>query len=70
MDGAVLSQVYRRLERRRDLHKLRDLEDYSLLLQESPQEMESLFKELLIGVTRFFRDSESWEHGRNQLGQT
>jgi two-component system CheB/CheR fusion protein len=30
-------------------------------LQENPQETELLFKELLIGVTSFFRDPEAWE---------
>ncbi|MEZ6129366.1 MAG: CheR family methyltransferase [Planctomycetaceae bacterium] len=29
-------------------------------LQENPHEIDSLFKELLIGVTSFFRDPEAW----------
>ena len=31
------------------------------ILQENPQELELLFKELLIGVTSFFRDPAAWE---------
>ena len=31
-------------------------------LQGNPQELELLFKELLIGVTSFFRDPAAWEH--------
>jgi len=30
-------------------------------VQENPQELDILFKELLIGVTTFFRDPEAWE---------
>ena len=33
----------------------------SAILQENPQELELLFKELLIGVTSFFRDPAAWE---------
>lgn len=48
-------------QRRIDLHALHSLADYLRYLQENPQESELLFKELLIGVTSFFRDTEVWQ---------
>lgn len=41
--------------------QLEDIPNYIRLLQENPDEVENLFKELLIGVTNFFRDPESFE---------
>jgi two-component system CheB/CheR fusion protein len=53
--------VYRRIERRMGLHQINRIASYVRLLQENPQETELLFKELMIGVTRFFRDPDAWE---------
>ena len=53
--------VYRRIERRMGLHQINRISGYVRYLQENPQEVELLFKELLIGVTSFFRDPASWE---------
>jgi len=53
--------VWRRIERRIDLHQLDHISNYVRYLQENPREVETLFKELLIGVTRFFRDPEAFE---------
>jgi two-component system, chemotaxis family, CheB/CheR fusion protein len=53
--------VLRRIERRMALHKIDDLKTYVQLLQENPQEVNILFKELLIKVTSFFRDPEAFE---------
>ena len=55
------STVYRRIERRMGIHQIDGITDYVRLLQENPQELELLFKELLIGVTSFFRDQAAWE---------
>jgi two-component system CheB/CheR fusion protein len=52
--------IYRRVERRMAISQLDTLPDYIRMLQENPAELESLFKELLIGVTSFFRDPESF----------
>lgn len=52
--------VYRRIERRMALHKLEDIDDYVRFLSENPQEVGILFRELLIGVTGFFRDAAAW----------
>jgi two-component system CheB/CheR fusion protein len=53
--------IYRRVERRMNVSQLDNLPHYIRLLQENPAEIENLFKELLIGVTNFFRDPESFE---------
>ncbi len=52
--------IYRRIERRMGLHKLKDIAFYVNYLRENPQEQDILFKELLIGVTHFFRDKDVW----------
>ncbi len=54
------STMRRRIERRMNVHQVEEPAHYVRLLQESPQEAESLVKELLIGVTRFFRDPEAF----------
>jgi chemotaxis methyl-accepting protein methylase len=56
--------VYRRIERRMIIHKINRIADYVRYLQENSQEVELLFKELLIGVTSFFRDEAAWEQLR------
>jgi two-component system CheB/CheR fusion protein len=53
--------VYRRIERRMSVHKIDKISSYLLFLQENPKELEILFKELMIGVTNFFRDPLLWE---------
>ena len=53
--------VYRRIERRMGLHQLDTIAAYVRYLQANPQELDLLFKELLIGVTSFFRDPAAWE---------
>jgi two-component system, chemotaxis family, CheB/CheR fusion protein len=61
--------IYRRVERRMNISQLDNLPNYIRLLQENPAEIESLFKELLIGVTNFFRDPESFEKLKNVLSE-
>jgi two-component system CheB/CheR fusion protein len=53
--------IRRRIERRMGIHQLAKIADYVRYLQRNPQEVELLFKELLIGVTNFFRDPDAWE---------
>jgi two-component system CheB/CheR fusion protein len=55
------STVYRRIERRMALHQIDKIANYVRYLQENSQELDLLFRELLIGVTSFFRDPEAWE---------
>jgi two-component system CheB/CheR fusion protein len=52
--------LHRRIERRMGIHRIDTIAAYIKLLQGSPQELDLLFKELLIGVTSFFRDPEVW----------
>ncbi|MDP2283036.1 MAG: protein-glutamate O-methyltransferase CheR, partial [Pseudohongiella sp.] len=44
------------------IHALGTLELYSAFLANNTQEIDLLFKELLIGVTSFFRDEEVWNY--------
>ena len=55
------STLYRRIERRMGVHKIDKITSYVSLLQENPKEIDILFKEMLIGVTNFFRDKKVWE---------
>ena len=52
--------VARRIERRIGINGLDSLQDYHDLLLRSPKEIQTLAKDMLIGVTRFFRDSEAF----------
>ena len=53
--------LYRRIERRMAIHEIKKITMYVHFLHENPHEVELLFKELLIGVTSFFRDPSAWE---------
>ena len=55
------STVQRRLKRRLDVHKIDALEDYIRYLRNSPREVDLLFRDLIIGVTGFFREPEAFE---------
>ena len=55
------STIRRRIERRMNVHQMKDPQSYVRYLQENPHEVDKLFKELLISVTNFFRDPEAWE---------
>ncbi|MGZ4960738.1 MAG: chemotaxis protein CheB [Methylomonas sp.] len=56
------STIYRRIERRMGLHQIDQIAKYVRYLRENPQELDLLFKELLIGVTNFFRDPAVWAY--------
>lgn len=58
--GYKRSTIRRRIERRLNVRQIHGLDEYQRLLQENPAEIDLLFKELLIGVTSFFRDPEAW----------
>lgn len=59
--------LYRRIERRMSVHKIDKIVTYVHFLQGNPKEVEILFKELLIGVTSFFRDSAVWVRMQEML---
>lgn len=58
--------LYRRIERRMGIHQLDKIANYVRFLNENPEELDLLFKELLIGVTGFFRDPHVWQVLRDQ----
>jgi len=51
----------RRIERRMAVHQIHQISDYVRYFQETSPEIEILFKDMLIGVTSFFRDPEAFE---------
>ena len=54
------STLRRRIERRMAIHGFKRMAEYSAFLPANPSEIDLLFKEMLIGVTSFFRDPEAW----------
>lgn len=65
--GYKLKTIQRRIARRMAVHKLLTLDDYLTLLAGSGTEVESLFKDLLISVTDFFRDTEAFHELRSVI---
>lgn len=59
--------LFRRIERRKGIHQIEKISAYVRFLQENPAEVDILFKELLIGVTSFFRDPEVWEKLKDSI---
>jgi len=55
------STVARRIEQRIGINQLHTLREYLNLLEESVKEVQTLGRELLINVTRFFRDKEAFK---------
>ena len=55
------STICRRIERRMAVHQIDSTDAYVKYLQQTPVEIEALFRDLLIGVTNFFRDPEAFE---------
>jgi len=61
------STVNRRIERRLAVHQIGTMDSYVKYLQETPAEVEALFRDLLIGVTNFFRDPEAFKTIEEQV---
>jgi two-component system, chemotaxis family, CheB/CheR fusion protein len=55
------STICRRIERRMAVHQIDSADAYVKFLQQTPVEVEALFRDLLIGVTSFFRDPEAFD---------
>lgn len=53
--------VARRIERRQKMNRSGSILKYAELLRGNPEELELLYHDLLIGVTKFFRDTEAFE---------
>jgi two-component system CheB/CheR fusion protein len=56
------STLRRRVERRMAIYHVQTQLEYQGVLRDNPSEVDLLFKEMLIGVTSFFRDPPVWEH--------
>jgi len=56
-----LPTIMRRIQRRMALHRMASLDAYAGLLQQQPREAQELYEDLLIHVTGFFREPESFE---------
>jgi two-component system, chemotaxis family, CheB/CheR fusion protein len=59
--------IVRRLERRLNINRIDSLEGYIHLLNNSEKEKDVLYRELLIGVTQFFRDEEAFDLLKKQV---
>jgi len=59
--------IYRRIERRLNFLNINNLDSYVNYLQINPLEVHLLFKEILIGVTNFFRDNNAFTFLREKL---
>jgi two-component system CheB/CheR fusion protein len=55
------STIHRRIERRMAVHQIESIDGYAQYLQQTPIEAGALFRDLLIGVTNFFRDPEAFQ---------
>ena len=61
------STIHRRIERRMAVHQIATIDDYIKYLQQTPTEVQALFRDLLIGVTNFFRDTEVFKALEEQV---
>ncbi|MBE0647018.1 MAG: PAS domain-containing protein, partial [Bacteroidales bacterium] len=59
--------LHRRIERRMNVHQIEQISGYIQFLQKSETEASLLFKDLLIGVTSFFRDPEAFESLKHRI---
>ncbi len=55
------STLRRRIARRMAIHGFQTMAEYAAFLRDNPAELDLLFKEMLIGVTSFFRDPAAWD---------
>jgi len=61
------STLKRRIERRMGVHGLDTFAGYERFVRENPLELDLLFKEMLIGVTSFFRDPAVWQEFKDSV---
>jgi two-component system CheB/CheR fusion protein len=59
--GYKARTFFRRVQRRMQVHQLPTIEAYAQRLRQDPREVGSLFRDLLISVTDFFRDADAFE---------
>lgn len=61
------STIFRRIERRIAIKRINSLQEYYKEISADFSELENLYKDLLIGVTSFFRDTEAWNVLRHKV---
>jgi two-component system CheB/CheR fusion protein len=61
------STISRGIGRRMRVSRVADASEYTEYLRQTPEEAEALFKEVLIGVTSFFRDPGFFEYVRTNV---
>jgi len=61
------STIRRRIERRMAVQQIDGMDGYVQYLQQAPKEVEALFRDMLIGVTSFFRDPEAFKALEEQV---
>lgn len=65
-----LNTVVRRTERRLQLNRLDSVKDYLQRLEQDPVELNALYHDLLVGVTRFFRDEEAFNRLAEEIDKS
>ena len=65
--GYKFNTLYRRVTRRMVFRKMKTLPEYVQYLRQTPAEVEALYQDILISVTSFFRDKESFEALKSQV---
>ncbi|MEJ2658868.1 MAG: chemotaxis protein CheB, partial [Desulfobacterales bacterium] len=59
--------IRRRIQRRMAIHQIQNMTDYIKFLRQTPPEVDILFKDMLIGVTSFFRDPDAFKILKEQV---
>jgi len=59
--GYKRGTLQRRVARRMTVNRVGDLDAYCEILKTTPEEVDALGLDMMIGVTQFFRDPEAWE---------
>jgi two-component system CheB/CheR fusion protein len=62
-----IAMIDRRIKRRMNMLSCADIADYALRLETTPHESDALYRDLLIGVTEFFRDTEAFDTLREKI---
>jgi two-component system, chemotaxis family, CheB/CheR fusion protein len=59
--GYKVNTIYRRIEKQMHAHNCKSINEYLEVLRKTPQAINNLYKDLLIGVTGFFRNPEAFD---------
>jgi two-component system CheB/CheR fusion protein len=59
--------IIRRIEKRMGINQIATIQEYISFMETHQEEVRTLSRELLIGVTKFFRDTEAFNEVKNSL---